>query len=179
VRAVARLVTEMDELWLRLADAGHDLSVTFGQVTTDPDEAAFSKVAGRVSFSVDIRSASADTLALLRAEFDRLVSVIAEREEVQFELGPLTDSAPALMSPAVIADLAVAADKLGIPAATMPCGAGHDAAIFAQNGVPTGMVFLRNANGSHNPEESLEIGDFAAGARIVSRFCLSLPDRPA
>jgi N-carbamoyl-L-amino-acid hydrolase len=54
----------------------------------------------------------------------------------------------------------------------MPCGAGHDAAVFARMGVPTGMLFVRNANGSHNPEESMEMEDFAAAATVLSRFCL-------
>ena len=57
----------------------------------------------------------------------------------------------------------------------MSCGAGHDAAVFAGEGVPTGMVFIRNANGSHNPDEAMDIADFAAAARIVMATVLSLP----
>jgi N-carbamoyl-L-amino-acid hydrolase len=55
----------------------------------------------------------------------------------------------------------------------MACGAGHDAAVFANAGIPTGMLFIRNANGSHNPDESMDMADFAAAAAILSRFCLA------
>ena len=53
---------------------------------------------------------------------------------------------------------------------TMPSGGGHDAAIFAQAGIPAGMVFVRNRNGSHNPEEAMEIGDFLVGTAILSAY---------
>ena len=54
----------------------------------------------------------------------------------------------------------------------MPCGAGHDAAVFAKAGAPTGMIFIRNAHGSHNPDEAMDISDFAVAAQILSAFCL-------
>jgi N-carbamoyl-L-amino-acid hydrolase len=82
------------------------------------------------------------------------------------------------MHPAVIAGLHDAAAGIGQTVREMPCGAGHDAATFADLGVPTGMLFLRNENGSHNPEEHLEMDDFAAGARLLLQFCLCPPDRP-
>ncbi|MFZ4685890.1 MAG: M20/M25/M40 family metallo-hydrolase, partial [Hyphomonadaceae bacterium] len=55
----------------------------------------------------------------------------------------------------------------------LPCGAGHDAAVFAAQGVPTGMLFIRNANGSHNPAEAMSLADFAMAAGILMRFCLN------
>jgi len=51
----------------------------------------------------------------------------------------------------------------------MPCGAGHDAAVFANQGVPTAMIFVRNANGSHNPAEAMDFADFAIAARLLGR----------
>jgi N-carbamoyl-L-amino-acid hydrolase len=64
------------------------------------------------------------------------------------------------------------AEAEGLAFPQMACGAGHDAAIFANHGVPTAMIFIRNAHGSHNPLESMEIQDFAVAARILMRFCL-------
>ncbi|MEQ9248035.1 MAG: M20/M25/M40 family metallo-hydrolase, partial [Nitratireductor sp.] len=52
----------------------------------------------------------------------------------------------------------------------MPSGGGHDAAVFAGAGVPAAMVFVRNRNGSHNPQEAMEIDDFLAGVDILSAF---------
>jgi N-carbamoyl-L-amino-acid hydrolase len=49
----------------------------------------------------------------------------------------------------------------------MASGAGHDAAEFARNGVPAAMVFLRNAGGSHNPAEAMDIADLMAGVEAL------------
>jgi beta-ureidopropionase / N-carbamoyl-L-amino-acid hydrolase len=175
VRAVARLVVELDAVWERRAAAGEDLTVTVGQFTTDPDEASFSKIAGDVRFSVDVRGAEPETLSSMQDEVGRIVAGIEAREGVRFELGRLTTSEPARMSAEVVTALGAAARSAGIPHVEMPCGAGHDAAVFAQVGVPTGMVFIRNANGSHNPDESMDIADFDAAARLVMAMVLSPP----
>jgi N-carbamoyl-L-amino-acid hydrolase len=175
LRAVARLVVAMDAMWERRAAAGEDLTVTFGEIATDPDEAAFSKVAGRVAFTLDVRSDSDMTLAAVRGELAGLASAIAAAEGVRLDLGPETGTAPAAMDPGVTAALAAAAAAAGVPALAMPCGAGHDAAVFSQMGVPTGMLFVRNAHGSHNPDEAMAMADFAAAARVLAGFCLSPP----
>ncbi|AMY71064.1 hydantoinase/carbamoylase family amidase [Frigidibacter mobilis] len=172
VMAAARLAVRLDDAWTRLAAQGYDLTVTFGQLATDASEAAFSKVAGRVEFSVDIRSQSHATLNMMRAELHQAVTDIETLQKVRFDLGKETGSEPALMDRQAIADLAEIAAAQGIAAEVMPCGAGHDAAVFAQMGVPTGMLFIRNRNGSHNPDEAMEIEDFAEAARILSAFCL-------
>ncbi len=173
VSAIAALVVGLNELWRRLEDAGEDLTVTVGQIATDPAEHAFSKVAGRVDFSLDVRSQSDDTLRDVRTSLYRLAADIAAEYRVGFDFGPLTDSRPAVMDAGVVAGLAGTAQALGIAAPLMACGAGHDAAVFANLGIPTGMLFIRNQNGSHNPDEAMDIADFAAAAAILSRFCLS------
>lgn len=171
VRAVSRLVVEMDEYWQRLKEAGEDFAVTVGQFATDPDEAAFSKVAGKVAFSLDMRSRSKMTLARAGEELERVLARVAAGERVRFDLGPPSFSEPAAMHPDVVAGLADAADACGIEAPRMPCGAGHDAGVFANLGIPAGMLFVRNQHGSHNPDESMRMEDFAAAARVLSRFC--------
>jgi N-carbamoyl-L-amino-acid hydrolase len=49
----------------------------------------------------------------------------------------------------------------------LPSGAGHDAAVFAQMGVPTGMIFIRNEHGSHNPRESMLMKDFLLATKVL------------
>jgi beta-ureidopropionase / N-carbamoyl-L-amino-acid hydrolase len=51
----------------------------------------------------------------------------------------------------------------------MACGAGHDAAVFSGTGVPTLMLFVRNQNGSHNPDEAMEMADFAVVTRLLAQ----------
>jgi N-carbamoyl-L-amino-acid hydrolase len=59
--------------------------------------------------------------------------------------------------------------EAGRPDEPMPSGAGHDSAVFANAGVPTGMIFVRNAYGSHNPREAMALPDFAIGVDILTR----------
>ena len=50
--------------------------------------------------------------------------------------------------------------RTGLEPFVMPSGGGHDAAVFAAAGVPSVMVFVRNRNGSHNPDEAMDLQDF-------------------
>ena len=178
VLATSALVSGLDQLWRGYEAQGKDLTVTVGEIATDPEEASFSKVAGLVRFSLDIRSNSRATLDKVAIELKALAASIEKDRNVSFDLGPRTSSTPARMRSAVIDGLRQAADELRQPVLEMPCGAGHDAATFAGLDIPTGMLFLRNTNGSHNPDEHMDIGDFAVGASLLMRFCLSPPDIP-
>jgi N-carbamoyl-L-amino-acid hydrolase len=175
VRAAATLVVELDKAWTQVCNEGADLVVTFGQFATDASEAAFSKIAGRINFSLDIRSQEAQTLERMQAIVLGAVERIEQDHHVRFELGRVTDSKSARMDEDIIRSFANLAREHGTEAITMACGAGHDAAIFAGAGVPTGMIFIRNANGSHNPDEQMEIADFAEAARLISALCLDPP----
>ena len=44
----------------------------------------------------------------------------------------------------------------------------HIPAAFAAAGVPMGMVFVRNENGSHNPHEAMETDDFLAATKVLA-----------
>jgi len=54
-------------------------------------------------------------------------------------------------------------------------GAGHDAAVFARMGIPTGMIFVRNEHGSHNPDEAMTLDDFAVATRALLGVLLEFP----
>jgi N-carbamoyl-L-amino-acid hydrolase len=171
VLATAHLAVALDHSWKKHAEAGHDLSVTFGQFATDRENAAFSKVAGRVDFSIDIRSENTSTLDLMRRDLVDSIAAIELEFGVRFTLGEETGSEPAKMDANLMARLSDLAKSQGLDARAMPCGAGHDAAVFAQEGVPTAMIFIRNLNGSHNPHESMEIEDFARAAELLAALC--------
>jgi N-carbamoyl-L-amino-acid hydrolase len=61
-----------------------------------------------------------------------------------------------------------AAKARAIRACDIASGAGHDAATFAAEGVPTAMLFVRNRNGSHNPDEQMDLADLAGGVAILA-----------
>jgi N-carbamoyl-L-amino-acid hydrolase len=61
-------------------------------------------------------------------------------------------------------------------------GAGHDAGVLAQHGVPTAMLFVRNPTGvSHSPAEFAERDDCLAGVDALARVLehLLAPGGPA
>ena len=60
------------------------------------------------------------------------------------------------------------------PHIRMASGAGHDAAVFAGAGVPSAMVFVRNQNGSHNPDEAMRMEDFDVAVRLIAHGIANL-----
>ena len=93
---------------------------------------------------------------------------IEQKRGVQFNLGDFTRAAPGPMDEQIKTRMLSGADSLGIPYMEIPSGASHDAAAFAAAGVPTQMLFIRNANGSHNPDEAMEISDFMEVTRLLA-----------
>ncbi|WP_248304504.1 Zn-dependent hydrolase [Breoghania sp. L-A4] len=175
VLAMADLLTRLDESWLTIVQKGDDLVLTAGMVATDVESHALSRIPDKVDFSLDIRSQSAQVLddmgELLRHE----MRTIERERKVRFELDGALRTEPALCAPAVVEGLTQAATRLGLEPFVMPSGGGHDAAVFANAGVPTGMVFVRNRNGSHNPAEAMEISDFLAATAIIYDYLLESP----
>ena len=49
----------------------------------------------------------------------------------------------------------------------IPSGAGHDAAVLGNAGVPVSMIFVANQDGSHNPHEKMRLDDFLLGAEVL------------
>lgn len=169
VVAASRLVVALQDVWQQLESQGHELTVTIGQLQTDPQQADFSKVSGRVEFCIDLRSRSIATLQLMDSHLLQAVAQITTEHGVRFELGEQSGSAPGVLAEPLVQRLQAAAARLGYSSLGMPSGAGHDAALFAGQGVDTAMLFIRNANGSHNPDEAMALEDFQAATRVLSQ----------
>ena len=82
---------------------------------------------------------------------------------MRFDLGLPTLSPPAMIDAGLQRALGVAMKAEGVRPYAMASGAGHDAAVFTAMGVPTGIVYIRNRNDSHNPDEAMAFEDFAIG----------------
>jgi N-carbamoyl-L-amino-acid hydrolase len=174
VVAAAEFVSQLDREWVRLEGEGHDLTVTIGKLFTDPQQHAFSKIAGEVGICIDVRSHSKATLVIMKDYINKLAIEISSKYGVRFELGPLTGSEPAMMDPKLLDTFTNAAAELCIPHIQMASGAGHDAATFAHFGVPSAMIFVRNENGSHNPDEAMRMDDFEVATRVMAQGVAAL-----
>lgn len=167
VFATAELISHLDRHWRTMLERGRDVVVTSGVFGTDAREHAIARIPGRVNFSLDIRSQSEETLEAFYDLFLSECQMIAEDRGVEFKLDRRLHAAPALMDAGWIKRLKEAARGLGLPDEEIPSGAGHDAAVFANAGVPSAMVFVRNEHGSHNPREAMAIDDFLAGVALM------------
>ncbi|MBI1218151.1 MAG: hydantoinase/carbamoylase family amidase [Rhodobacteraceae bacterium] len=172
VLGFADLVQATEAIWDRLEAEGQELTITFGRVESDPAQHGGSRVLGEVGFSLDVRCEHPGVLARVEAEVQAAMAAIAARRRVRFNPGARFDWAPARMDAGLRARLAAAADRLGIAAGPVSSGAGHDTAVFAAAGVPAAMVFVRNENGSHNPDEALDMGDLGLGVAVLVAFVL-------
>lgn len=168
VVAVADLVMRLDRRWQEWLDAGKHLVVTHGMLGTDPREHAISRVPGEARISLEIRADQDATLHAFHALAREEARAVARERGVRFDFDEAIVNPAAPMDARWMAHLDALSARAGIPHLRMPSGAGHDAAVFAQVGVPTAMLFIRNANGSHNPHEAMTMDDFLSAARVLS-----------
>ncbi|MBJ3778523.1 Zn-dependent hydrolase [Acuticoccus mangrovi] len=166
--AVAEFLSRAEAMWIELEAEGRDMVLTFGKVHTDIAQHSHNKVPGRMDFCIDVRSHETDTLDIMEAFLPKLAAEIGARRGVTFDLGRFSRVTPAPMAASVRAATTAAADALGIRTMEIASGGGHDAGDFANAGVPAGMIFVRNPNGSHNPDEAMALEDFAEAVKVLA-----------
>ncbi len=104
-------------------------------------------------------------------EARRAAARIGEEYRVDFDLGATSDSPPAVMDRRLRDSLRAQLER----PFEMASGAGHDAAVFAEMGIPTGMIFVRNQHGSHNPAEAMTLDDFGIATHALLGLVLDFP----
>jgi N-carbamoyl-L-amino-acid hydrolase len=167
VLAVAELALGLDRHWQdRIAQGDEDFVFTVGKFSTDATQHAMTKVAGEVRFSLNIGAAVKASLDAARTRLFDLVKGIESDRGATFELGQEVGTPPTQLSATLMAHIEDAAGTLGIATRRMPT-VGHDAAMFVRAGIPSAVILVRNANGSHNSEEALDREDFARGVHVL------------
>ena len=141
-------------LHARASAAGIDGAVaTIGRLEVEP---GFGNVIpSRIRLSVDARAPDAGRL-------DRLVTELGLEPTFRLE--------PVATAPKPREALRAALEERGVPVVELASGAGHDAAVLAAAGVPTGMLFVRSLNGgvSHTPEEESSPEDVALAVDVLA-----------
>lgn len=144
----------------RTAAADHGALATVGKVDVRPN--AVNAIPSSVRAWLDLR---ADTEEQVRATLADIEAAVGQAAVQESWTG-------ATLFPADLArDLAEAVGvALGTgPAPILPTGAGHDAGVLAQAGVPSSMLFVRNPTGvSHAPDEHAEPDDCETGAAALA-----------
>jgi beta-ureidopropionase / N-carbamoyl-L-amino-acid hydrolase len=168
VLATAELVQEIERICERMRADGRDVVYAVGKFYTDARHHSIVKVPGEVNFAFDIRSQELALLEEMRGLVTRLAKAVGDRRNVAIDLGEMSLVRPAVMDAEFRSRMRRGCNELAIPYMDIPSGAGHDAADFHDAGVRAAMIFVRNANGSHNPAEAMDIEDFAFGTRLLT-----------
>ena len=168
--AGAEFAMAIDRLWEEYEARGIPMAATIGRFHTDPAAHGLTIVPGAFHFSLDVRAYDETVLAELDRAVDAIIPGIEQRRGVRFHRGAKARAAVGLVDPVIRTALTEGAAALGIPTLDLGSPASHDAAAFAASGVPMGMIFVRNANGSHNPHEAMTLDDFLAGTAVLTRW---------
>jgi N-carbamoyl-L-amino-acid hydrolase len=159
----------LEQLWLAEEAAGRPMAVTIGRFHTPAGKHSLTAVSGDFEMSLDLRGYSADHLAALEGALQRIAAEVAARRGVSIVLGERSAAAPGPMDARLIAGLSAAAAGSGIKVPHLNSPGSHDANNFAASGVPTGMLLVRNQNGSHNPHEAMDTPDLMAAIAVMAR----------
>ena len=170
--AGAEFAMALDALWDEHEARGIPMACTFGRFHTDAAQHGMTIVPGRFDFRLDVRAYDPVVLADLETRIMATVAGIEQRRGVRFHLGKKAQAAVGPVDPAIKAGLERAARIHEIATLDIGSPASHDGAAFAAAGVPIGMIFVRNENGSHNPNEKMTIEDFLDGTVVMTQWLI-------
>jgi len=171
--AGAEFAMALDRMWEEYDSAGIPMACTIGRFHTDPKQHGLTIVPGAFHFSLDVRAYDETVLDELRRRVDAIIARIEQNRGVRFHRGVTAHAAVGPVDPGIKAGLTRGAAALGIETIDLGSPASHDAAAFAACGVKMGLNFVRNSNGSHNPNEAMTIEDFLDGATILTEWLVT------
>jgi N-carbamoyl-L-amino-acid hydrolase len=168
--AGAEIANRLDRLWETWDRAERPMAFTIGEFHTDSNRHGLTIVPGEFRFSIDLRAYDQANLRELEQAFLAIVSEVAATRQVQVDLGTRASAEVAKADPGISRDLAACASRLGIEAPPLLSPASHDSAAFCAAGVPYGFVFIRNPNGSHHPDEHMDLDDFLRATAVLAEY---------
>jgi N-carbamoyl-L-amino-acid hydrolase len=162
VLAVERIAREL----------GPEAVGTIGETTIE--NASRNVIPGDVTFTLDVRSASAATLDKFDIMLRKVFEEIAARRKVAVELNEVWRKEPTQFDARLVDAVEAAAKELGYSHRRITSGAGHDACNLATV-IPAAMIFVPCKDGiSHNELEDATQTDCAAGANVLLHTVLAL-----
>jgi len=173
----AKLVAFADDRWRALIEAGHDdLVFTCGIFHTDLSKHAMTKVPGEVTFSLNIGATKDEVMEDMRQSIMTRAEELARAHDVKFAFGQRVGTPAVNLDADLLAEVEHAGGEIGIAPLPMPT-VGHDAVMFQRRGIPSSVLLIRNTNGSHNPEEHMEMADFEVGVKVLASTVYNLCQR--
>ncbi len=143
---------------------------TAGIINTDHTVHAVTRVPERCDFALEYRHHRDKALEAFCEAVDIRIRHLSRQRGVDFVVEDVKKTPPTLLDIPLMNAIHA---ECGL---TIASGAGHDAAVFQENGVRAGMIFVRNRGGSHNPAEHMDLDDFVLGVRALDRVLRRLAD---
>jgi N-carbamoyl-L-amino-acid hydrolase len=145
---------------------------TVGQIEITPNSP--NVIPGLARVSIELRDLSTPKLAAMMDDIRARAREIAATTGTTIEFSQAMAAAPAVATPEVQSAIERASGSLGLSAARLPSGAGHDAQNMALLG-PMGMIFVPSVGGvSHSPKELTHWDDCARGANVLLQTVLEM-----
>lgn len=179
--AMARLAVAADDWKDRMLKQGHDINFTF-PIVECPNHSG-TTIPPYTKAGFEVRSAEPAMLeafeAFIRSEAKRLAEANPSKK-LAIDIGQIAITAPAEMSAPLVEHTQKLAKRLGIRAARIISGAGHDTAAFANTGTPSVMLFIKQDDAiSHNPAEAHNKSSFRQTCDLLSAMVLNPPPERA
>ncbi|WP_315757787.1 MULTISPECIES: Zn-dependent hydrolase [unclassified Bradyrhizobium] len=167
--ALSEFALTLEQIALKL---GPNAVATIGEaVIANPSR---NVIPGEIAFTIDCRSANADTLDALDASLRAAASEISKKRKVEIAIDQVWRKPPTHFDPKLVDAVERAAGTLGYSHRRITSGAGHDACNL-NTIMPAAMVFVPCKDGiSHNELEDATQSDCAAGANVLLHTVLSL-----
>ena len=165
---MAKIVQAVDEIAHHHAPLAR--GTVGGQVEVSPRSRNI--IPGNVSFTVDMRHPSADTLAAMDAALRAVCQETAADIGLSLSLEQISYTAPLAFDETCVAAVKGAYERLGVSHQYLTSGAGHDACHVA-NIAPTAMLFAPCKDGiSHHESESAAAADLEAVCNVLLHAAL-------
>jgi N-carbamoyl-L-amino-acid hydrolase len=173
-RAQVHYCHKIEKIGWDYVNAGNDF--VFEPTVTTNHNGSVNTVSGKVEIIYDFRSSDSSMLDRFYQDLQENVPIYAGKNCCTGTISIESSSVPvSSLDEGIIGRSRVGAQALGLRYQDMPSGAGHDAAIFAREGVPTGMIFIPCREGrSHCPEEYASESQVHKGAMLLAYNALAL-----
>ncbi len=147
-------------------------TLTVGRAALHPG--SFSVIPGRADFTLEFRSASAESMAGIERDVFGLAEDIAATRGLAFLSKIVDRTTPVTVAPRLVDLIEKECRSLGYASMRMTSGAGHDAQILA-GACDAGLIFIPSPDGvSHAPAERIDWDDLEKGANLLLRTLLAL-----
>ncbi|MBB4005005.1 MAG: Zn-dependent hydrolase [Aurantimonas endophytica] len=161
---MARVIELVNEVAM---DYQPDAVGTIGHMDVYPNSRNI--IAGRTTFTIDIRSPSKETLDEMRERIEDGIDLIAEALDIDVSIDEVGHFDPVTFDAGCVKAVRDAAEALGYSHRDIVSGAGHDAC-WINRVAPTAMVMCPCVDGlSHNEAEEITKEWAAAGANVLMR----------